>query len=363
MTEELPFRALLRPELAELSAYAPVEGTFRVRLDANEAPARLSDTAREKLARAAAGTDWERYPDPRAKELRAAIAKHQGVSAEEVLAGVGSDEVISWLVTAFSERRPNTRAPSLITTTPTFVMYRMSAKVRGWSVLEVPLDAGWQLSQPSLLRAIELSPPNLVFIASPNNPTGTRTQAHELHTIIEAAKDSLVVIDEAYVDYADGDCSELRSYPNVALLRTLSKIGFASLRVGWIVAHPALVRELDKVRLPYNLPTLSQRLATLVLSELGDELERLANELRTERERVHALLSGLPRVAPTPSQANFIWFRTERPAEEVFGGLVERGILVRSFHTRGGRVAHQLRVTLGTREENDAFLAALGEVT
>lgn len=359
---DLPFGAILRPELAELSAYAPTEGSFRIRLDANEAPPLLSAHAKDRLARAAAECDWQRYPDPRARELRAAIAQYHGVSPDEVLAGVGSDEVISWLVTALSERRPTTRAPCLITATPTFVMYRMSARVRGWTVLEVPLDASWRVSQASFLRAIELSPPNLVFIASPNNPTGTRSTPSELLPIVEAAKDALFVIDEAYVDYADGNCLELRSRPNVAILRTLSKIGFASLRVGWILGHPALVSELDKVRLPYNLPTLSQRLATVVLTELEDEILTLTSEVKRERDRVTLELGALPGITPTPSQGNFIWFNTAAGAEHVHARLAERGILVRSFHTRGGRLANQLRVTLGTREENDAFLVALGEL-
>jgi histidinol-phosphate aminotransferase len=241
-------------------------------------------------------------------------------------------------------------------------MYRMSARARGWSVLEVPLDANWRISQASFLRAIELSPPNLIFIASPNNPTGTRATPSELLPIIEAARDALVVIDEAYVDYADGNCLELRAHPNVAILRTLSKIGFASLRIGWLLAHPALVTELDKVRLPYNLPTLSQQLASVVLTELNDEIHALTSEVKRERDRLTLELGALPGITPTPSQGNFVWFKTASPAEHVYTALTERGILLRSFHTRGGRLANQLRATVGTRAENDALLMALGEI-
>jgi histidinol-phosphate aminotransferase len=135
----------------------------------------------------------------------------------------------------------------------------------------------------------------------------------------------------------------------------------AALRVGWVIARPELVRELDKARLPYNLPTPSQRLATIALTELGPELDRIAREVVAERKRLADELERLG-VAVTPSQANFLWLRTERPAGAVFEGLSARGVLVRSFHARGGRLSHQLRVTIGTAQENAAFLDALREV-
>jgi histidinol-phosphate aminotransferase len=174
---------------------------------------------------------------------------------------------------------------------------------------------------------------------------------------------SLVVIDEAYVAYSDTDQLELyRRYENVAILRTLSKVGFAALRVGFLLGRPEVVKELDKVRLPYNLPTASSRAAELVLSELGPEIARITAEVVAERRQLAEELGRLPGLSVTPSQANFLWLRSERPAAELFEGLKQRGILVRSFHARGGRLAHQLRVTLGTAAENAALLGALREL-
>jgi len=168
-----------------------------------------------------------------------------------------------------------------------------------------------------------------------------------------------VVIDEAYIAYADRDQLEAyRKYENVAILRTLSKVGFAALRLGWLIARPELVRELDKARLPYNLSTLTQRLGTHALEHLGDEMAAIASTVRAERERLSLELARLGGVVVTPSQANFLWIRSEKPAGEVFESLKARGVLTRSFHARGGRLAHQLRVTIGTRAENDAFLQA-----
>jgi histidinol-phosphate aminotransferase len=361
---ETTLAELVRPELSEVSAYLPVTGDFQVRLDANEAPPLLSERARRRLAEAAATTSWERYPDARLTALRAVIALRMHVSPEEILVGVGSDELIAMLVTALSRPRVAHSPATLVTTTPSFVMYRMSGRVRGWRVLEVPLDEQWDISQNGIERAIGIARPNLLFVASPNNPTGTLASRDRLEAIIEAAAGALVVIDEAYVDYASRDQLELyRKHANVAILRTLSKVGFAALRIGWLVARPELVHEIDKTRLPYNVPSVSQSLATLVLSELYDELVETARFVVGERKRLENELAGFAGIEITPSEANFIWLRTPKPAGEVYAALAERGVLVRSFHQRGGRLSNQLRVTVGTRAENDALLEALRGVS
>ena len=360
----LPFSDILCPALAELSSYTPVAGDYPVRLDANEAPELLSDRAKQRLTEACARLTWERYPDATATELRKALASYSGVSPNEVLVGDGSDEIITMLLSAFSEPRDRSGSAVILTTTPTFVMYRMSARVRGQRVLEVPLDERWDLAQSSVLRGIEVSPPNLIFIATPNNPTGNLASRERLEQVILAAPRSVVVIDEAYIPYAEGNQLDLyRRYENVVVMRTLSKVGFAGLRVGWLIARPALIAELDKVRLPYNLNSPAQALGTLAVTELLPEIEHIVTYVVQERARVSAVLGTLPGIEVTPSQANFLWFRCERPAADLFEGLRERGVLVRSFHQRGGRLAHQLRVTIGTSAENDRFLACMRELT
>lgn len=356
--QKSPVLELLRPELAGVEPYSTPQGAHPIRLDANEAPALLSARARARLAEVAAGTAWERYPSSQATDLRALAGARAGVAPEQVLLGVGSDELITMLLTALSRPRAGLDVPVILTTTPTFVMYRMSARVRGQRVIEVPLDESWDLSMSAMLAALGTVEPSLLFVASPNNPTGNRMSLDRLESLIEAAPRSLVVVDEAYIDYSGSDQRSLLSHPNVVILRTLSKIGFAALRVGWLVGPEPLVRELDKVRLPYNLPTLSQRLGALVLGELSDELDRTIEQVLTERRRVMAVLSELSEVSVTPSDANFLWVKGARPAEEVFQRLSSAGILVRSFHRYGGRLARQIRVTIGMPSENDAFLEA-----
>jgi histidinol-phosphate aminotransferase len=353
---------LLRPELAEFKAYAPDSTAYRVRLDANEAPPLFPDQVRARLGQAFSAIAFERYPDATERELREAVAIRLGVAAEEVLLGVGSDELIAILLTALSRVRKANDPPTVLTTTPSFVMYRMTARLRGQRVVEVPLDANWELAEESLLRAIEMAPPHIAFIASPNNPTGTVAPPERLERLIQAAPGSLFVVDEAYVDYADRHLLELyRRHENVVVLRTLSKVGFAALRVGWLVGRKELVAELDKVRLPYNLSTPSQVLAKLVLREFWPEVTAVVELVKTERAR---LTAGLEERGfdVTPSQANFVWTKTPRPAGEVFDGLKARGVLVRSFHEKGGRLASQLRITIGTPAENDELLQALDEL-
>ncbi|MGC4092355.1 MAG: aminotransferase class I/II-fold pyridoxal phosphate-dependent enzyme [Polyangiaceae bacterium] len=312
-----PVSDLLRPELSEYQAYVPHPGNYAVRLDANEAPPLLSQAARARLLEVAAKTSFERYPDASVEALRQALATHSGVTPAEVLVGVGSDELIALLLSALSQPRAGTDAPVVLTTTPSFVMYAMSARLRGQRVLEVPLDANWDLSSSGIAAAARVAEPSVVFIASPNNPTGNKMSLDRLAALIEALPRSLVIVDEAYVDYSDQNQLELyRRYPNVGVLRTLSKIGFAGLRVGWLIAAPELVQELDKIRPPYNMCTLSQELARVAVSELGPEIARTVASVVAERSRVATSPQrSSPGLSLTPSQANFLWVRSEKPAE------------------------------------------------
>lgn len=353
--------SLFRDELREQTAYHPKAGSYAVRLDANEAPPFWSEGAKRRFAEVAAEAALERYPDTRHAALKAAVGRRFGGAPEELSLGCGSDELIANLLLAVA-RGSGRSASSVVSLSPTFVMYRVSARIRGLHVVEVPLDAGWNVSMQSLERAIEYAHPAVVFVATPNNPTGTTVSEDTAAAIAETARESLVVFDEAYGMYAEQDLSRVRDgFANVLTMGTLSKIGLAGARVGFLRGRPELVAEIEKARQPYNLPSPSQAVARVALDERWDEIVATCAEVVRERERL-ALVLGAMGCTVTPSQANFLWVRTRRPASEVFEGLSARGVLVRSFHDRGGRLANQLRVTVGTKAENDAFLDALAAV-
>jgi histidinol-phosphate aminotransferase len=336
----------------------------RVRLDANEAPPLASPRLREVIARAVERTALERYPDARARELKARLAERTGARAEDLLVGTGSDEVISLLLTALA--RPRDRAPQavVLAPTPTFVMYRVTARGHGAKAVDVPLDAAWDLDVGSMTRAVEMTRPSVVFVASPNNPTGNRMSAERLEALIAASGDALFVLDEAYVDYAGESLRGLRArHPRLAVMRTLSKVGLAALRIGWLEADEALVREIDKVRQPFNVSATSQALAAAVLAEGWDEVRAHVARVVRERGRMGDAIRAMPGFDVTPSDANFLWVATPRPAAQVHEALLARGVLVRSFHAAGGRMANRLRVTVGTPPESDALLEALAAVS
>jgi histidinol-phosphate aminotransferase len=355
---------ILRPELAELVAYVPANPSgIRVRLDANEAPPPASPAIRDTVASAIARVALERYPDARALELKEAIASRTGAPAESLVVGTGSDEIIALLATACARPRTGMPVATFVAPTPTFVMYRVTARAHGLRAVEVPLDAAWDLDAAAMAKAIEMMQPNVVFVATPNNPTGNRMTESKLEAVIAAAKDSLVVIDEAYVDYAAGpSLRTLRGrHRNVAVLRTLSKLGLAALRVGWLEADESVVRALDRARQPFNVSATSQAAAAAVLRDAWGAVKVHVTGVVLERERVVAGMREMPKIQPMPTEANFVWVRCEEDARGVHEKLAARGVLVRSFHAAGGRMAKHLRVTIGTREENDAMLEALRE--
>ncbi len=355
--------AILREELAELVAYVPkAPPGIEIRLDANEAPPCGAPELRAAL-RAALDEVWlERYPDPRALELRAALGARWGCDPEALVVGTGSDELIALLATACARPRAGLPQPVLVTPTPTFVMYRVTGRAHGFKIVEVPLDRAWRVDVPAMTRAIDMMKPNVVFVATPNNPTGVRESREALAELARAAATigALVVVDEAYADFASESAASLRAeHANVAVLRTLSKIGLAALRIGALEASPEIVSALNKARQPFNVDALAQAAAVRILRDAGAAVDAHVASIRAERARVFQAIGALERVEAVASEANFHWLRTARPAGEVFDALVARKILVRSFHERGGRLAHQLRVTVGSPGENDRFLEAI----
>ncbi|MBX3275215.1 MAG: histidinol-phosphate transaminase [Sandaracinaceae bacterium] len=353
-----PPLAICGEALAALRAYHTPPEPAPIKLDANESPWPLPEAARRRLAEALAELPLHRYPDGAASELRAALAARLGARGDELLLGVGSDEVIGVLMAAFDRPRPGAARPTVLYPTPTFVMYPITSRVQGFTPIEVPLDDAFDLDVDATCAAIRAHRPNLVFLASPNNPTGNAFDEDALAAVVAEADDALVVIDEAYAPFAGRSLGDwVDRHPNVGVMSTLSKIGLAGLRVGWIRMHPALAHEAEKARPPYNLSLPAQRAATVALTELAGLLDETVAAIVEAREALGAALARIEGVRPCPSRANF--FLVEVPDGAAWqAGLLARGVQVRHFASVP-RLSRHLRITVGTPEENGRLVEAL----
>jgi histidinol-phosphate aminotransferase len=240
---------------------------------------------------------------------------------------------------------------------PSFVMFRMIATFAGMRYVGLPLNADFTIDTATAVAAVEQHQPALIFIAYPNNPSGNLFDADAIARIIHAAP-GLVIVDEAYHAFAGRSfMPRLAEFPNLLVMRTVSKLGLAGLRLGLLAGHGAWLHHVDKVRLPYNVNVLTQLAATEVLQH-GDVLEAQAAAICSERTRLLTELRRLPGVEPYASEANFILFRVTT-ADQVFSGLKQRGVLIKNLHGTHSLLADCLRVTVGTPAENNQFLSAL----
>ena len=356
-------KTLLRPELAQLSPYRAPPARPEVRLDANESPFPLPPEARVRIAAVLHTTEMHRYPDGRATRLREALARGLGGSADEYVLGAGSDELIASLATAMSKPREGANRPVVLVPEPTFVMYAMTSQVHGWEPLGVPLDEDWDLDTDAMAAAMERTQPNLVYYAIPNNPTGNCFSRDKVESLVDAFPDTLHVIDEAYGAYSGQSFATFaEERPHCALLWTLSKVGFAGIRVGWVRIHESLSAELDKVRQPFNLNTTSQIIATLALTELAPLLEEQITSIVAERERLGGELSRYEALRCYPSAANFLLVRYAGDVPALCDALLEREIAVRQFSSGDSRLRSCVRITIGTPEENGRLVQALHDI-
>jgi histidinol-phosphate aminotransferase len=344
---------VIRDEVRAITAYHVPDSRGLIKLDAMENPYGLPAKVCAGIAELAANASLNRYPDPGASLLKARLREVTDVpDGMELLLGNGSDELIQIL--ALAVNRPGA---VLMGVEPSFVMFRMVATFTGMRYAGVPLAADFSLDLPRLLATVHEHRPALTFIAYPNNPTGNLFDTEAIRALMEASS-GLVVVDEAYHAFAGKSfLPELARHPNLLVMRTLSKLGLAGLRLGMLIGRPEWLSELDKLRLPYNVNVLTQRIAAYVLGR-PDVLDAQAAEIRRQRTRLMAGLESLPGVRAFPSDANFILFRVPQ-AEGVFAGLKSRGVLIKNVGGAHPSLKDCLRVTVGTSEENDQFLSAL----
>lgn len=348
----------VRPDIMALKAYHVPPAAGLIKLDAMENPYTWPAPLIGEWLEALRAVSLNRYPDPAATRLKQQLRETFAIpTASEVLLGNGSDELIQMILMAVAGPGRVVLAPE-----PTFSMYKIISASVGINYRGVPLKHDFSLDIPATLQAIDELQPAVVFIAYPSNPTGNLFSRADICSIIEAAP-GLVVVDEAYSAFCDDSFFDLLGqYPQLLILRTVSKLGLAGLRLGFLVGGADWLHELDKIRLPYNINVLTQTSAEFALRHYPVLLDQ-TRRVRAERERLAAELARLPGVTPFPSQANFILFRVAAGrAGEFFQRLKERGVLIKSMHGSHPALHDCLRVTVGTPEENRAFLAALEAV-
>ena len=346
---------VIRDDVRAMSAYTVVPAEGLVKLDAMENPYRLPETLRREIGEAVADAEINRYPDPTAPALMKRLREVMGIGPEyDILLGNGSDEIIH--IIAQSVARPGA---VVLAPRPSFVMFSVYAQLAGLRYVGVLLNPDFTLDLDVFLRALAEHRPAVVFIAYPNNPTGNLFSEEAIATIVAAAP-GLVVIDEAYHAFGRKTfMARLAEFPNLVIMRTLSKLGLAGIRLGYAVGRPEWIREFDKVRPPYNVNVLTHVVAERVLAHY-DVLDAQARSISAERERLDGALRKLPEVTVFPSDANFILVRVP-DAHRVFEGMRRRGVLVKNLHTGVPLLHHCVRLTIGTPEENRRCLAAFAE--
>lgn len=350
-----PLETFFRPEVLSMSAYHVADASNFIKLDAMENPYSWPEDIQDRWLASLKACPINRYPDPEAKTLAIALRRANGIPEQAaLLLGNGSDEIIQILMMALN---PNA---TVMAPEPGFVMYKQVAQSLGLHYQGVPLLAdSFELDMPAMRTAIHETQPALIFIAYPNNPTGNLFDAEAIKELLAIAP-GLVVVDEAYAPFADASfIGELGHYPNLLVMRTVSKLGLAGLRLGFLAGDAQIVEQLHKVRLPYNINCLTQLTVGFALDHGAFLLEQ-TQTLRDQRALVFQALQAMKDVYAYPSAANFILFRTlDRAANEIFASLKSQGVLIKNLSPQGGLLNNCLRVTIGKPEENQAFLSAL----
>jgi histidinol-phosphate aminotransferase len=350
---------LVRADVRALQAYKVQAAEGLIKLDVMENPHRLPTALQAELGRRLGAVAINRYPAERTLQLREALAAHADCPADCALVlGNGSDELITLLTQALAQPGAVVMAPL-----PSFVMYELTAKLQGLRFVGVDLRPDFQLDREAMLAAIARDKPALLWLAYPNNPTGTLWADADIAALVEAmAPDGptpgLVVMDEAYQPFASKDSRQwLLRHPHVAIMRTMSKFGLAGVRVGYLLARRELSEEIDKLRPPFNLSVLNTEAALFALEhEAVYAIQAIS--IRSQRERLMRALQQLSGVTAFPSEANMVLARFA-DAAATFAQLKERGILVKNVSSMHPLLANCLRLTVGTPEETTSLIEAL----
>jgi histidinol-phosphate aminotransferase len=348
---------VIKPEVRALRAYSLSPHRASVKLNQNENPWDAPLRIKEEVLRRFTARNWSRYPDFVPRSLHERLAQFAEWKPDGILAGNGSNELIQAVLMV-------TMAPGkrVLISEPTFMLYRQVATVLGGDVESVLLTPDLKYDSEAILNTVEAQQPDVTIICSPNNPTGCVIDEAALRSILRASR-GLVVVDEAYHEFAEHSVVPLlHEHENLIVLRTFSKaMAFAALRVGYLLAAPALVREIGKALLPYNLNAFSQIAAEVAMENYERELRPLVKQIIAERDRVFAALSGMDGLNPVPSLANFLIVKSATDPKRIFTDLLKHDILIRDV-TGYPMLGEYFRFSVGTPDENDRLLKAIREI-
>ncbi len=347
---------LLRTEIRSFVPYNANQQPYKIKLDANESPFNLPTAVRKKLADyILENPQLNLYPDTDSVQLREALGGYWKVDKENIIVGTGSDQLIQVIANVFLEKGDKVLYPA-----PSFGMYKDSCIIAGGKAVEYILDQdnNFSYSADKIIQAYEEEQPKIIYICSPNNPTGNLMPQDEIMKVLKACKKSIVVVDEAYADFSGTTVIPyIEEYDNLLILRTFSKaFGLAGIRCGYSIASEKLTRAVNLARPPYNISSLSQYAATLVLSNI-DEIQNNIKYLVDERERVFSKLAGIEGLKVYGSAANFILIKVQN-SKDVYTKLCEKGIFIRAFGS-SPLLTDCMRITIGTHEQNSALLDEL----
>jgi len=344
-----------RPGLRDIEVYDSPQLDVPVRLNTNECPHPLPESFLEELATTIRDLPLHRYPDGHMRRLLAELAAASMHPVEGVWAANGSNEVLTELLQAYGG--PGRRAAVF---EPTYLLHSRLARLTHTEVDHLALPRSFVLGEAEVASVIDVAP-DIVFVCSPNNPTGNAQPLSAIVAIAQGLPNALVIVDEAYGEFAPAASAQalIATNPNIAITRTFSKaFALAGARLGYLLAAPEVITDLERVRLPYHLSALTQT-AGIVALRHREDASALLGAIRVQRDRISRELRMLPRVTVYPSDANFVLFVPPVDAGAVWQGLLDRGVLVRDL---SGVVPNALRVTAGTEHETDRFLTAIKEV-
>ncbi len=343
--------SLARQDLKNLKPYEPVVLPGIIRMDANESPFDFPKEINDYIYRNMHPQSFNRYPDPMAQDLRAALANYTGAPVECILVGNGSDEIILNLALTFAT------GGNVLIPTPTFSMYEVHSLVAGAHAKFIPRNNDFSLNLDQMISEGKIGDTRLIFVCSPNNPTANEATWGELENLLQNTS-ALVIVDEAYVEFGGQSCLPLMDkYTNLAVMRSFSKsFGLAGLRVGYLIAHPTVIDQMSRVKQPFNINSFSQKAALAVLEHLT-LFKKLIADMMYKRDHLWKQMNNMKEIEVLETITNFITFKTALSADEIHQQLIKQGVLIRNISGPG--LENYLRVSVGTDDENKTFLESL----